>query len=390
MVLTLVACGQNKGQEQAGKEANESQDRTEQAEKKLDLTGKGTEVSTDITKAVEKVEAGIVSVINLQSPKQQQLPFPYGAFFNNPQNSDELEQAGTGSGAIYKVAGDKAYIFTNYHVIAGSEEVEVMYQNGDRVKAEIVGADPYTDLAVLSVSSKGADTVLKFGNSDVLKVGEPAIAIGSPLGTGFASSVTLGIISGINRSVPVDTDGDKEYDWEMNVLQTDAAINPGNSGGPLINIAGEVVGINSMKVSTNNVEGMGFAIPINDAASIIQQLEEKGEVVRPMIGITMIDAAYLSAEDRQQLGLPKDLDGGVVVQSVLPNSSAADAGLKQWDVITHFDGEEIKNGNQLRQAIYSSKIGAKIEVKFIRQGKKETATLEMRQGQPVNKQATEE
>lgn len=382
LVLSLAACGQG---EEADKKAQEGQtNQSEPAQEQLDLTGKGTEVTTDVTKAVDQVEGGVVSVINLQSPAHQQLPFPYGAFFNQPeQDSDELQQAGTGSGAIYKIEGDRAYIFTNYHVIAGSEEVEVLYQNGERAKAEIVGADSYTDLAVLSVDAKGVDKALKLGNSDLLKVGEPAIAIGSPLGTGFASSVTSGIISGINRAVPVDTDGDREYDWEMNVLQTDAAINPGNSGGPLVNIAGEVIGINSMKVATNNVEGMGFAIPINDALTIIEQLEENGEIVRPVIGVTMIDAQYLSESDLKQLGIDENLEGGVIIQSVMPNSPAEEAGLKQWDVLTSFNGQPIESGNQLRQAIYSAKIGDQVEVEFYRNGEKQTTTIEMRQASSV-------
>lgn len=390
LVLTLVACGQAPADDQ--KEADESSKQTEQTEQaagEVDLTGRGTEITTDITEAVDKVEGGVVSVINLQSPNQQQLPFPYSAFSKAPEDSDELLQAGTGSGAIYKIDGDRAFIFTNYHVIAGSDEVEVLFQNGERAKAEIVGSDSYTDLAVLAVDASNVDTVLEFGNSDILQVGEPAIAIGSPLGTGFASSVTSGIISGVNRSVPVDTDGDNEYDWEMTALQTDAAINPGNSGGPLINIVGEVVGINSMKIATSNVEGMGFAIPINDAAIIIEQLEEDGEIIRPVVGITMFDATYLAADSRKQLNVPEDLEGGVVVQTVMPNSPAADAGIQQWDIILTFNGETVNNSNQLRQAIYSSQIGEQVEVEILRDGQTQKVNLEMREGNPATIQPQE-
>ncbi|MDZ7835969.1 MAG: trypsin-like peptidase domain-containing protein [Alkalibacterium sp.] len=196
------------------------------------------------------------------------------------------------AGAVYKVDGDTAYIFTNNHVVDGSDAIEVLFKDGSRVEADIVGEIcgqtwlfyPWMQMIFqLSLNSEEL--------RENLTVGEPAIAIGSPLGTNFASSVTSGIISATGRTVPVDTNMDGENDWEMTAIQTDAAINPGNSGGPLVNIAGQVVGINSMKISASMIEGMGFAIPSNDALDIINQLEQDGEVVRPVIGVAMVDLA---------------------------------------------------------------------------------------------------
>ncbi|HLR92257.1 MAG TPA: trypsin-like peptidase domain-containing protein, partial [Atopostipes sp.] len=287
-------------------------------------------------------------------------------------------QAGSGSGAVYKVEGDRAYIFTNNHVVDGSDAVEILFQDGTRAPAEVEGADVWTDLAVLSVDASNVDATVEFGDSDNLTVGEPAIAIGSPLGTEFASSVTSGIISGVNRTVPVDTDTDGEFDWEMTAIQTDAAINPGNSGGPLINIAGQVIGINSMKISSATVEGMGFAIPSNDAVDIINELEANGEVVRPYLGITMIDLSYISAAQRsEELNLPEDVTDGVVITRVGNTSPAADAGLEPADVIVGFRGEEVTNSVVLRQLIYQTDVGETVEVEFYRNGEPRVTTVEM-------------
>src|SRR5699024_2318369 len=161
-------------------------------------------------------------------------------------------------------------------------------------EAEIVGADEYTDLAVLSIDAEHVESVAEFGDSKELTLGEPAIAVGSPLGGDFALSVTSGVVSGVNRTVPVDNDRDGTIDWEMTAIQTDAAINPGNSGGPLVNVNGQVIGINSMKISSNVVEGMGFAIPSNDAVSIINELETNGEINRPVLGVSLLDSNLLN------------------------------------------------------------------------------------------------
>lgn len=343
-------------------------------EEKIELSNVQVDVTTGITDAVEKIDGAVVSILNLQKNTFQS----WSSFYERPADDEEYLQAGSGSGAIYKISEDLAYIFTNNHVVQGSDAVEVLFQDGRRVSATVEGTDLWTDLAVLSIDAADAETKIEFGNSDNLKVGEPAIAIGSPLGTEFASSVTSGIISGIGRTVPVDTNGDREYDWEMTAIQTDAAINPGNSGGPLINIGGQVIGINSMKISSSTVEGMGFAIPSNDAINIINQLEAEGQVIRPYLGITMMDLAYVSrSQQTEELKLDEDSSEGVVITSVANGSSADLAGLQPADVIVSFDGEAVTNSVRLRQLLYTTEVGKTVEIEYYREGEPKVARLEM-------------
>lgn len=362
--LLLAACTNN-ADEQPEEEA---------VEDKVEISNVQVDVTTAITEAITEVDGSVVSVLNLQKNNFNS----WASFYGEPSTDEEYLEAGSGSGAVYKVSDDKAYIFTNNHVVEGSDVVEVLFQDGKRLEADVVGTDVWTDLAVLSISSEGVEKNIEFGNSDNLKVGEPVIAIGSPLGTEFASSATDGIISGIGRTVPVDTNGDKEYDWEMSAIQTNAAINPGNSGGPLINISGQVVGINSMKISSATVEGMGFAIPSNDAVEIINQLEEEGEIIRPHLGITMIDLAYISKEQKkEELNLDADLNKGVVVTRVINGSSAAKAGIQPRDVIVGFNGEEVTDSVSLRQLLYTSEVGEKVEIEYYRDGQPKVLNLEM-------------
>ena len=370
--LLLVGCSYFTDTEDGGNNGNDSEDVVQE---NVTISNVEVDVTSGITEAVEKIDGAVVSIINLRENSFN----PWAAYYGAEQSDEEYTQAGSGSGAVYKIEGDRAYIFTNNHVVDGSDAIEVLLQDGTRIPAEVEGADVWTDLAVLSIDSANVDVVVEFGNSESLTVGEPAIAIGSPLGTEFASSVTSGIISGISRTVPVDTNNDGEYDWEMTAIQTDAAINPGNSGGPLINIVGQVVGINSMKISSDTVEGMGFAIPSNDAVDIINQLEQNGEVVRPYLGITMADLAYISSDQREsELNLPEDVTDGVVITQVGNNSPAADAELEPGDVIVGFDGETVENSVRLRQLIYTSSIGNEVEVEYYRNGEQNVTTMEMR------------
>lgn len=322
--------------------------------------------TTNITKAVGKVQDAVVSVLNYQSSR-------------DPLDGNTSEkQASSGSGVIYKKANGKAYIVTNNHVVANAEKLEVTFANGKKASAKLLGTDVWNDLAVLEISGKNVSKVAEFGNSDSLKVGEPAIAIGSPLGTEFSGSVTEGIISGLNRAVPVDTNSDGQEDWEADVIQTDAAVNPGNSGGALINIQGQVIGINSMKISMQNVEGISFSIPINTVEPIIQQLETKGEVVRPSLGVTLRDVETIpSAQQKSVLKLPENINYGAMVQQVTKSSAAAKAGLKQYDVITELNGKKVTNSISLRKELYSPnlQIGDKIAIKYYRDGKLKSTTL---------------
>lgn len=322
------------------------------------------EVETGITEAVEKAGDAVVGITNLQSSS-----------FWLDQGANQ--EAGTGSGVIYKKAGDKAYIVTNNHVIEGADQLEVTLADGTKIPARLVGTDPWTDLAVIEVDGASIKTVAEFGDSDTLKAGEPVIAIGNPLGLGFSGSVTSGIVSGLERTIPVDLNGDGVEDWQVEVLQTDAAINPGNSGGALINIAGQVIGINSMKIAQEAVEGIGLSIPINSAIPIIEDLEQFGEVKRPTMGITLRNLNEISSyHQHQTLLLPDDVKAGIIIESVLRNSPADRAGLQELDVIVEMDGEKITDVISLRKHLYNEKqIGDKMTVKFYRDGKLQDAEL---------------
>ena len=333
-------------------------------------TSTASQGATDITKVVAEVKNAVVSVINKQSTSRNSLS-------GTQQSSGELATASEGSGVIYKNADGYAYIVTNYHVIANSQELEVLLADGTRAKAEIVGSDQWTDLAVIRIANTNVSTVAEFANSDDVQVGQTAIAIGSPLGSEFATSVTQGIVSATNRSVATDVDGDGQEDWVVTAIQTDAAINPGNSGGALINSAGQVIGINSMKISKSSVEGMGFAIPSNEVVSIIKQLEENGKITRPALGISMVNLTSVNTRVIQQMNLPADVKSGVVIAEVDSKGSAKAAGLQAYDVIVEMDGQKIEGIQNLRKVLYSHKVGDKMEVTYYRNGQKQTTTISL-------------
>ena len=340
------------------------------------LSNKG---AGDVSDVVANVKNAVVSVINKQSLNQNNLFGSHGQSRRQNQKTEDsdLTTASEGSGVIYKVENGYAYIVTNNHVISGSQELEVLMADGTREKAELIGADKWTDLAVLKIKADKVTTVAEFANSDEVKAGQTAIAIGSPLGTEFATSVTQGIVSAKDRSVPTDVDGDGKQDWVVTAIQTDAAINPGNSGGALVNAAGQVIGINSMKISKSSVEGIGFAIPSNEVVSIINQLEKSGKVIRPVLGISMVDLTSVSSQGRQQLELSNDVKEGVVVADVQENSSASKGGLKQYDVITEIDGKPITGVQTLRKVLYSKTVGSSMEVTYYRNGQKQTTTIQL-------------
>lgn len=331
----------------------------------------------EITEAIDASRDSVVSVINLQRVDSL-LP---GIFGEAPETQQaEPEEAGIGSGVIYRVDGETAYIVTNHHVVEGAEELQVNMQNGESVTANIVGTDIWTDLAVLTISSEAVEGTLDFADSDELTVGQTAIAIGSPLGEAFSGSVSQGIVSGLDRSVPVDLAGDGSYDWEANVIQTDAAINPGNSGGALIDSNGNLIGINSMKISMPQVEGIGFAIPANEVQKVVTQIEENGEVERPFLGVTLQDLYTIPPEIvRSEMNLPEDVNSGVVISSVQPGSPAESAGLQQLDLVTALDGNAVNNMMELRQYLYYEKEpGDEMTIDYYRNGEQQsvTATLE--------------
>ena len=321
-------------------------------------------VVSEVTNAVDKVSEAVVGVVNIQQ----------ASFWSE----GGTQEAGTGSGVVYRKAGDKAYVVTNHHVIDGANQIEVSLSDGTRVEAKVVGSDPLTDLAVLEIDGEHVTMIAEFGNSDTVRAGEPVLAIGNPLGLRFSGSVTQGIISGTKRSIPVDLDGDSIPDWNAEVLQTDAAINPGNSGGALVNIEGQVIGINSMKIAQQAVEGIGLSIPTNIVSPIIADLEKYGEVRRPYMGVGLKSLSEVSNYHKQEtLRLPTDVTEGIAIIEIVPVSPAAQAGLKLYDVIVELDGNKVSDVLELRQHLYNKSIGDTMEVKFYREGKIQTVNMKL-------------
>lgn len=342
--------------------------------------------TNDTTKAVEKVREAVVSVINYQSNSSSNdlyMQMFGGNLDNNTNNGSDsdLSIASEGSGVIYKKDGNSAYVVTNNHVVDGASQIEIMLSDGTKVVGELVGTDTYSDIAVVKIASDKVTTVAEFADSDKVTVGETAIAIGSPLGTDYANSVTQGIVSSLSRTVTMtNDDGDT---ISTNAIQTDAAINPGNSGGALINIEGQVIGINSSKISStsdsgsgNSVEGMGFAIPANDVVKIINQLEANGKVIRPALGITMANLSDLSTTTISRLNIPTSVTSGIVVASV-QSGMPAEGTLKKYDVITAIDDKDVSSTTDLQSVLYGHSIGDSIKVTFYRGTDKKTETIKL-------------
>ena len=325
------------------------------------------------TQAVNKVKDAVVSVITYSANRQNSV-------FGNDEtdtDTDSQQVASEGSGVIYKKNGKDAYLVTNTHVINGASKVDIRLADGTKVPGEIVGSDTFSDIAVVKISSEKVTTVAEFGDSSKLNVGETAIAIGSPLGSEYANTVTQGIISSLNRNVSLKSQDGQAISTKA--IQTDTAINPGNSGGPLINIQGQVIGITSSKIASNggtSVEGLGFAIPSNDAQNIIKQLESDGKVTRPALGIQMVNLTNIGASDLRKLNIPSSVTSGVVVKSVQSNMPAS-GHLEKYDVITKVDDKEISSSTDLQSALYNHSIGDTIKITYYRNGKEETTTVKL-------------
>ena len=327
------------------------------------------------TQAVNKVKDAVVSIITYSSSSSRQS----SVFNADDTNSDSDNQqiASEGSGVIYKKDDKDAYLVTNTHVINGASKVDIRLADGTKVPGEIVGSDTFSDIAVVKISSEKVTTVAEFGDSSQLSVGETAIAIGSPLGSEYANTVTQGIISSLNRNVSLKSEDGQAISTKA--IQTDTAINPGNSGGPLVNIQGQVIGITSSKIASNggtSVEGLGFAIPSNDAQNIIKQLESDGKVTRPALGIQMVNLSNVGASDLRKLNIPSGLTSGVVVRSV-QNNMPANGHLQKYDVITKVDDKEIASSTDLQHALYNHAIGDTIKVTYYRNGKEETTSIKL-------------
>ena len=280
-----------------------------------------------------------------------------------------FETEGVGSGVIFRNDG---YIITNNHVIAGAKEIIVSLSDGNTVTGTLVGTDEMTDIAVVKVDMKDLPTA-ELGNSDEVVVGEPAIAIGNPMGLEFQGSVTVGVISALNRTLELN-------DRRVKLFQTDAAISPGNSGGALVNADGEVIGINSAKLATNGVEGMAFAIPINTVKTIVNELMDKGYVARPYLGVTIFDKPTAA-----RYGYQLSIEKGVYVFQVALDSPAGRAGFQRGDIILSIDDKEVNSVADVRNAVAAHKVGDKVKVLLDRDGKQETLNVTLEEmPQPSN------
>lgn len=319
-----------------------------------------SQISSDTTEVIKQVRPAVVTVLT----------------------STNEQQVGTGSGVVYNVQDNISYIITNHHVISSGSTFEIAYLSGEVVEAELIGSDQYADLALLKVTDGPTVTPLQLGDSSVLTVGEVALAIGSPAGENFAGSVTQGIISGVDRTLAVDTDNDGLEDWDMILIQTDAAINPGNSGGALVNMKGQLIGINTTKIAGTAYEGMGFAIPVNEVISIINQIQTTGEVYRPHLGIRFLSLSDLSYAERNYFNwtmqgeLPADTEG-LLITEVIADSASDKAGLKSGDIILSIDNQEIDNFRQFRRILYSFDRGSSINLLIKRDGQNQAMKIQL-------------
>ncbi|MCR5437974.1 MAG: trypsin-like peptidase domain-containing protein [Selenomonas sp.] len=304
--------------------------------------------NTPVVRAAKTVGPTVVGITNKAVARD---------WFNNP-----VETEGVGSGVIFKNDGGKSYIVTNNHVISNAKELIVSLADGRTLKGKLIGADEMTDLAVVRVDDGKLPTA-KFGDSDKIVVGEPAIAIGNPMGLEFQGSVTSGVISALNRTLDIS-------DKRVKLLQTDAAINPGNSGGALVNADGEVIGINSAKVAANGVEGMGFSIPINTVQNVINEIMDKGYVARPYLGVSVFDP-----QTAARYGYQLNIDKGVYVFQLTLNGPSGKAGLQRGDIILKLDGQETNSVQELRAKIAEHKVGDTVKVTFDRNGKQKNVDV---------------
>lgn len=294
--------------------------------------------NTPVVRAAKAVGPAVVGITNKAVARD---------FFNNP-----VQVEGAGSGVVFRQDG---YIVTNNHVISGAKEIVVSLADGRSFAGQVVGADELTDLAVVKVDADNLPAA-ELGDSDDIVVGEPAIAIGNPMGLEFQGSVTSGVISALNRSLTIQ-------DRTLKLLQTDAAINPGNSGGALVNADGKVIGINSAKIARDGVEGMGFAIPINTVKEIVDELMDNGRVVRPYLGVGIFDK-----ESAARQGYILNVDKGVYVEQVTLGGPADKAGLHRGDILLEIDGKEVNTVSEVRGTVLEHKVGDTVAVKYQRQG----------------------
>ncbi|HDE4302692.1 TPA: trypsin-like peptidase domain-containing protein [Staphylococcus aureus] len=293
---------------------------------------------------------------------------------------DKASQDEVGSGVVYKKSGDTLYIVTNAHVVGDKENQKITFSNNKSVVGKVLGKDKWSDLAVVKATSSDSSVKeIAIGDSNNLVLGEPILVVGNPLGVDFKGTVTEGIISGLNRNVPIDFDKDNKYDMLMKAFQIDASVNPGNSGGAVVNREGKLIGVVAAKISMPNVENMSFAIPVNEVQKIVKDLETKGKIDYPDVGVKMKNIANLNSFERQAVKLPGKVKNGVVVDQVDNNGLADQSGLKKGDVITELDGKLLEDDLRFRQIIFSHKDDLKsITAKIYRDGKEKEINIKLK------------
>ncbi|HHW5255839.1 TPA: trypsin-like peptidase domain-containing protein [Staphylococcus aureus] len=293
---------------------------------------------------------------------------------------DKASQDEVGSGVVYKKSGDTLYIVTNAHVVGDKENQKITFSNNKSVVGKVLGKDKWSDLAVVKATSSDSSVKeIAIGDSNNLVLGEPILIVGNPLGVDFKGTVTEGIISGLNRNVPIDFDKDNKYDMLMKAFQIDASVNPGNSGGAVVNREGKLIGVVAAKISMPNVENMSFAIPVNEVQKIVKGLETKGKIDYPDVGVKMKNIASLNSFERQAVKLPGKVKNGVVVDQVDNNGLADQSGLKKGDVITELDGKLLEDDLRFRQIIFSHKDDLKsITAKIYRDGKEKEINIKLK------------
>lgn len=326
-------------------------------------------VTDGITQVVKQVKPAVMGVVN------------YATVSDLFQQTAKLQPTGVGTGVLFFKNTMYGFAVTNNHVVEGASKVEVVLASGKHVQAQVVGTDPYTDLAVLRVPESAIHNVdpITFANSNDIQTGEPAIAIGTPLGLDFADTVTAGIVSAKQRLMPVeDPQSQSTLDYQA-VIQTDAAINPGNSGGPLLNIHGEVIGINSSKIVAPNFEGMGFAIPSNEVKNIAQQIMKSGHALHPALGLTGESLASIP----EQFWPDVPVDYGVWVKLVL-SPEAQKSGILSQDVIVAIDSHPVKTMADLRTYLFQKKPGDVVTLTVYRDGNKMEFHIKLGETKSVN------
>lgn len=306
-----------------------------------------------ISKAVSKVYDGVLLIRNYQ---------------NN-------EVASTGTGFVYKIDGDYAYAITNQHVVEGANKITLVTSTDEEVEGKVLGGDSYVDIAIVKMKKTSKLIALTLGNSNNSSLGDLVFTVGNPLGYEYRGSVATGHLAGKDRLVSVSTSNSSSSDWVMKVLQTDAAINPGNSGGPLMNANGEVIGVISLKLVKTEVEGMGFAIPIEYINSKISTLEKGKKIEWPFLGVQMINVQDAKNAYRNNYNIPDNVNSGVIVAKVIDGGAAAKGNLKTGDIITKINGVSVSDSAYLRYELYKSSVGDKIEITYLRDNKEHTTKV---------------